>query len=89
MASLLMGNAFGSVEKIDDEFELEGMENNPLLFEFNRPEIFGRRGSVATVSTGGASEVDPWGKNERRETGTLRISGMDSRDAVDDDEPAF
>ena len=89
MASLLMGKALGSVEKIYDEFELEGMGNNPLLLELNGPEIRGRRTSVATVSTGVGSDVDPWGKNERREAGTLRISGTDSRDTVDDDEPVF
>lgn len=84
MASLLMGKAFGSVEKIEDKFELEGTGSNPPLLEFNGPEIWGRRASVVT---GGASEVDPWGKKERREAGTLRISGVDSRDTVGDDEP--
>jgi hypothetical protein len=87
MASLLMGKAFGSVEKMDDEFELERMGNNPLLLDLDGPEIWGRRASVATVSTGGTSEVDALGKNERCEAGTLRISGVDSRDVVDDDEP--
>jgi hypothetical protein len=86
MASLPIGKALGSVEKMDDEYELEGMGKDPLLLEFNGPKSLGRRASVTTVSTRGASEVDPWGKNERREAGTLRISGMDSRDAVDDDE---
>jgi len=89
MASLLMGKALGSVEKIDDEFELGGMGNKPLLLEFNGPESRGRRKSVATASAGEVSEVDPLGKNERCEAGTLRISGMDSRDAVDEDEPVF
>lgn len=89
MASLLMGKALGSVEKIDDEFENEGIDDDPLLLEFNGPDIWGRRASVATVSTRKASVVDPWGKKERREAGTLRMSGMDSRDAVDEEEPAF
>lgn len=90
MVSLPIGKALGNVEKMDDEFELVEIGDNALLFEFNGPEIRGRWGLVTTASSGEPFEGDPWGKNERCEAGTLRMSGIVSRDAVDDDdEPAF
>jgi len=81
MASLAIGKALGSVEKMDDEFGLGDRDDSPLL-----PGMRGRRASVTTVSTGGTSEGIPWGKNERCEAGILRTSGRAWRDAVDDEE---
>ena len=78
MASLAMGNALGSVEKMNDEFVLGGVGNDPLPLELNCLEMRGRR----ALSMGETSEGDPWGKNERREAGILRISGMVSRLAL-------
>ena len=85
MASLAIGKALGSVEKIDDEYVFGDMDNEPLPLELNCREMRGRRESVTTVSTGGTSEGDPWGKKERCEAGTLRISEVISRGLVDDD----
>lgn len=87
MASLLTGKALGSVEKMDNAFELGNRCECPLLPEFDGPEIRGRWALVTTASTEEMSEADPWGKNERCEAGTLRTSGMASRDAIDDEEP--
>ena len=82
MASLAIGKALGSVEKMDDAFGLGDKGNSPLP-----PNVRGRRVLVATVSTRETSEGIPWGKNERCEAGILRTSGRTSRDAVDDEEP--
>jgi hypothetical protein len=86
MASFPMGKVLGSVEKMEDEFELGDMGDSPLLLEFNDPEIRGRRTVATTVSTEETPEGDPWGKNDRREAGTLRTSDMASRDVFDDNE---
>lgn len=84
-----MGKALGSVEKMDDEFELGDMGETPLLLELNGPEIRGRRSLVTPASIGVKSEDDPRGKNERCDAGTLRTSGVVSKDTVDDEGPAF
>ena len=68
---------------MDDEFVLGDMNNDPPELELN--EVRGGWVLVTIVSMGKASEGDPWGKNERWEAGTLRISGMVSKGLVDDD----
>lgn len=78
IASLAIGKALGSVEKMDDGFGLGDVDC---------PGMRGRRVPITTVSAGEASEGVPWGKNERFETGILRTSGGVSRDAVDDEGP--
>lgn len=86
MASLAIGKALGSVENMDDEFGLEYISDNPLPPEVDCPDMRGRWVPATAISTGGTSEGDPWGKNERWEAGILRMSGAASRDAVDDEE---
>lgn len=59
MASLAIGKARGSVEKIDDGFGFGDSVGDPRLVESSPPEMRGRRAMVTTVLAGEASEGDP------------------------------
>lgn len=60
MASLAIGKALGSVEKMDDEFEPVDVDDNTLPPELDCPGVRGGRGLVIdVVSTEGTSESDP------------------------------
>ena len=74
---------------MDDEFELEGVCDSPPSPELNCPEMWERRALVTAVSASETSDGGSWGKNERCEAGILRISGIASRDAVDEDGPVL
>ena len=59
MASLAIGNALGSVEKMDDEFGFGGKGGNPLPSRVVRPDVRGRRPLVTIGSMEETSEGDP------------------------------